>query len=156
MVFVNIDGGAALLARQIQPIDDALEGWEPQTLAYGGSLTFEVAANWKHIHENFIDVYHKFAIHPALCEFAPQERRGKGLPEALHREGRFLTMIPTCIQIWPNQLAVFQLQAVAPDRISELIHMYFVGGAASDEEHAGHRQDVYDMWDGLNTELPDH
>jgi len=147
MLFVNIDGKAAPLAEHMAPADEHLEGWEPQTLAYGGSLTFEVKANWKHIHENFIDVYHKFAIHPALCEFAPletsnpmvpiadhllktwhviaapQEGRGKGLPplpnlpDVLHREGRFFTMIPTCnINIWYDQIAILVAERRGPAR----------------------------------------
>ncbi len=125
-LFVNIEGAAVPLAEHMAPVDACLEGWRSRDLAHGGCLDYDIAANWKHIHENFIDVYHKFAIHPALCEFAPletsnpmkviaphltmtwhviarpQEGRGQGLPyfedlpDALRREGRSFTVTPTC------------------------------------------------------------
>ena len=182
MLFVNIDGNAPPLAEHMKPVDDHLEGWASQPLAYGGALTFEVAANWKHIHENFIDVYHKFAIHPALCEFAPlqtsnpmvpiadhllktwhviaapQEGRGKGLPplpglpDALHREGRFFTMIPTCdINIWYDQVAILVAEPTGPHTTRETIHLLFAPEAMAGQFDAA-RQAVLDTWDGLNRE----
>ncbi|MBT5432122.1 MAG: aromatic ring-hydroxylating dioxygenase subunit alpha [Alphaproteobacteria bacterium] len=182
MVFVNIDGNARPLAEHMRPADDQLEGWEPQRLAYGGSLTFEVQANWKHIHENFIDVYHKFAIHPALCEFAPletsnpmvpiadhllkteheiaapQEGRGKGLPplpglpDVLHREGRFFTMIPTCnINVWYDQIAILVAEPTGPGTTRETIHLLFAPEAMAGQFDDA-RQAVLNTWDGLNRE----
>ncbi len=182
MLFINIDGNAAPLAEHMAPAEEHLEGWEPQTLAYGGSLTFEVAANWKHIHENFIDVYHKFAIHPALCEFAPletsnpmvpiadhllktwhviaapQEGRGKGLPplpglpDALHHEGRFFTMIPTCnINIWYDQIAVLVAEPTGTGTTRETIHLLFAPEAMAGQFDSA-RQTAIDTWDSLNRE----
>lgn len=182
MLFVNISGDAVALADHMKPADDALEGWEPQKLAYGGSLTFDVAANWKHIHENFIDVYHKSAIHPALCEFAPletsnpmvpiadhllktwhviaapQEGRGKGLPplpglpDVLHREGRFFTMIPTCnINVWYDQVAILVAEPTGPGTTRETIHLLFAP-EAMDQRYDEARLNAINTWDGLNRE----
>jgi len=67
-------------------------------------------------------------------------------------EWYFVLFPTTCIQIWPDQMAVFQFHATAPDRTIEKIHMYFIGEAATDPAFARQRQDVYDMWTQLNTE----
>ena len=180
VLFVNIDGNAPSLADHMAPIDNHLDGWAPQPLAYGGSLTYDIAANWKHVHENFVDVYHKFAIHPELCAFAPLENsnpmvpiadhilktwhliaephegRGKGLPflpglpDVLHREGRMFTMIPTC------DINLW------PDHIAFLVAEPTGPGTAretihilfSEEAMSGQfddaRQKVMDTWDALN------
>ncbi len=182
MLFVNIDGDAAPLAEHMLLADDALEGWAPQELAYGGALTFEVAANWKHIHENFIDVYHKFAIHPALCAFAPmetshpmvpiadhllktwhviaapQEGRGKGLPalpglpDVLHREGRFFTMIPICsINVWYDQIAILVAEPTGLETTRETIHLLFAPEAMAGQ-YDRMRQAAIQTWDNLNRE----
>ena len=182
MLFVNIEGDARPLAEHMAPADRHLAGWESTDCAWGGCLVYEVAANWKHVHENFIDVYHKFAIHPALCEFAPldtsnpmrfiaphlamtwhviarpQEGRGKGLPgfrnlpDILHRDGRFFTMVPTCnINVWPDHIAVLVAEPEGPGVTRETIHILFDPGAM-----AGHyeeaRAQVLETWDGLNRE----
>lgn len=182
MLFVNIEGRAAPLAEHMAPADAQLEGWEPQQFAYGGALTFEIAANWKHVHENFIDVYHKFAIHPALCAFAPlqtsnpmtpiadhllktwhviaapQEGRGKGLPPLpglpgkLHREGRFFTMIPTC----DINIWVDQVAILVAEPsgpgTTRETIHLLFAPEAMAPEYASARQAVFDTWDGLNRE----
>ena len=134
------------------------------------------------MHENFIDVYHKFAIHPALCEFAPldtscpmrfiaphlamtwhviarpQEGRGEGLsgfrnlPDILHREGRFFTMVPNCnINVWPDRIAVLVAEPEGPGVTRETIHILFEpDGLAGHCEKA--RAKVLKTWDGLNRE----
>ncbi|MEM7120341.1 MAG: aromatic ring-hydroxylating dioxygenase subunit alpha [Pseudomonadota bacterium] len=182
VLFVNIDGQAAPLADHMAPIDAHLDGWASQRLAYGGSLAYEIAANWKHVHENFVDVYHKFAIHPELCTFAPletsnpmvpiadhilktwhviaepHEGRGvglpflPGLPDVLHREGRMFTMIPTC------DINLW------PDHIAFLVAEPTGPGTTRETIHilfnqeamAGQydqtRQAVFDTWDALNRE----
>ena len=182
MLFVNIDGRAGPLDRHMAPIDDHLAGWQHSALAWGGSLVFDIAANWKHVHENFIDVYHKFAIHPALCAFAPleasnpmtfiaphlamtwhviarpEEGRGvglprfRGLPDALHREGRSFTVIPTCnINLWPDHIAVLVAEPEAPGRTRETIHFLFDPDAMA-EACDTVRSRVFETWDALNLE----
>lgn len=55
-------------------------------------LTYDVAANWKLILENYNECYHCGPVHPELCELVPEFRRGggmhldweRGIP---HREG---------------------------------------------------------------------
>ncbi|MBN36505.1 MAG: hypothetical protein CMM46_17345 [Rhodospirillaceae bacterium] len=182
VLFVNISGDAAPLAEHMAPADAHLDGWESRDFTHGGCLTYDIDANWKHIHENFIDVYHKFAIHPALCEFAPMETsnpmtpvaqhmtmtwhviakphegRGQGLPyfeglpDVLHREGRMFTVTPTC------NINIW------PDHIAFLVAEPVAPGRTREMIHivfpseamAGQydetRAKVFETWDSLNQE----
>jgi glycine betaine catabolism A len=68
------DTGAQLRARL--PGDDALAGWELERLTTGHRITYEVAANWKLIVENFMECYHCSSIHPELVSVIPEFRDG--------------------------------------------------------------------------------
>jgi len=52
---------------------DLLAPWEPARLVAGARHTYEVAANWKLIHENFQECYHCSEIHPELCRVTPPD-----------------------------------------------------------------------------------
>ncbi len=45
---------------------DAIEHYQVRDLALGQRITYDVAANWKLIVENFMECYHCAAIHPEL------------------------------------------------------------------------------------------
>jgi len=182
LVFVDLSGEAVDFATHWEPFARRTPQYDFGALRYAKTLEFDVKGNWKLILENFFDAYHVPAVHPKLEEFAPihtrvgtqtdgvwfhntnpitepQEGRGLGMPSypGLDEKGRrtewYFHLFPTTLfEIWPDQLAVFQLHALAPDRTIEKIHMYFIGEAATDPAYARYRQDVYDMWQGLNTE----
>jgi choline monooxygenase len=182
LVFVDLSGEAAPFERHWEPFARRTADYDFGALRYAATLDFDVKGNWKLIYENFYDAYHVPTVHPKLEEFAPlasrtgvamegawfcgtnpiaepQEGRGIGMPyyPGLDAAGRrtewYFHLFPTAaIEIWPDQMAVFQLHALAPDRTMESIHMYFVGEAATDAKHAAARQAVYDMWQELNTE----
>ncbi len=182
LVFVNISGDAPEFEDHWEPFARRTRDYDFGALRYAATLNFDVRGNWKLIYENFYDAYHVPTVHPRLEVFTPldtrvavdtegpwfhntsmiqepQPGRGIGMPMYPGLDGKgqrtewYFHLFPTtAIQIWPDQFAVFQLHALAPDRTKEHIHMYFVGDAATDEVHAGHRQDVYDMWNELNTE----
>ena len=182
LIFVNISGDAIEFEEHWRPFAERTADYDFSSLRYATTLDFDVRGNWKLIYENFYDAYHVPAVHPTLEIFTPlttrvavdmdghwfhntsmianpQNGRGVGMPmyPGLDARGQrtewYFHLFPTtAIQIWPDQLAVFQLHALEPDRTIEHIHMYFVGDAATDKAHAQGRQDVYDMWDELNTE----
>ena len=52
---------------------DLLAPWEPERLVVGARHSYEVAANWKLIHENFQECYHCAEIHPELCKVTPPD-----------------------------------------------------------------------------------
>lgn len=47
-------------------------------LRSGARLSYDVAANWKVILENYNECYHCGPVHPELCELVPAFRRGGG------------------------------------------------------------------------------
>ena len=182
LIFVNISGDAVDFETHWEPFARRTAAYDFSTLHYASTLDFDVKGNWKLIFENFYDSYHVPAVHPRLEEHTPiagrvavqtegpwfpntsiiaqvQEGRGIGMPfypgldEIGQKTEWYFHLFPTtCIQIWPDQMAIFQLHALEPGRTIEHIHMYFIGEAATELQYQGKRQDVYDMWDELNTE----
>lgn len=51
---------------------ESIENYGIENLACGESKTYDVAANWKLIIENFMECYHCATIHPELTEVIPE------------------------------------------------------------------------------------
>ncbi|WP_211214541.1 aromatic ring-hydroxylating oxygenase subunit alpha [Actinomycetospora chiangmaiensis] len=51
---------------------DAIVGYDVAGLKLGRRITYDVAANWKQIVENFMECYHCGTIHPELTEVLPE------------------------------------------------------------------------------------
>ena len=145
-------------------------------------LEFEIAANWKFAGENFIEQYHVFRAHSGLAGFAPMNTRkpGKwrgavfstsyqfpelesgrgadlphfpGLAAELQKRGVWFYIYPNLgIEIFPDQLIVFRVIPLAPDKMREQIHIYLMKQAATGERHEKERQEVFDTWHNLNGE----
>jgi Rieske 2Fe-2S family protein len=87
-----------LTPSEAPPLRDALSGVIDRVKRYplanlrsGMRLTYDVAANWKVILENYNECYHCAGVHPELCRLVPAFGRGgsdldweNGIP---HREG---------------------------------------------------------------------
>lgn len=90
-LFVNADLRAAPLLDQLGPIARRTERYPLADLRRGHRMTYEVAANWKIIAENYNECYHCGPVHPELCDLVPAFRRGGGgleWPDGIpHREG---------------------------------------------------------------------
>jgi phenylpropionate dioxygenase-like ring-hydroxylating dioxygenase large terminal subunit len=95
-VFVNLSPDAGGPARSL---GDAVAGTADRTARYameelrvGARVTYDVAANWKVVVENYNECYHCGPVHPELCELVPAFKAGggagldweQGIP---HREG---------------------------------------------------------------------
>lgn len=65
-VFVAVDPAAPPLAEHIGDLDDQVAAYHPETLVAAAATSYEVAANWKFIHENYHECYHCPSIHPQL------------------------------------------------------------------------------------------
>jgi len=93
-VFVNLTSVAAgdrTLLRQLGPIAARTKRYPLAELRTARRITYDVAANWKCIVENYNECYHCGTVHPELCEVVPAFRRGgagldweRGIP---HRDG---------------------------------------------------------------------
>ncbi len=53
------------------PSTQVLAPYTPGTLVVAARHTYEVAANWKAISENYHECYHCPLIHPELCQVSP-------------------------------------------------------------------------------------
>jgi Rieske 2Fe-2S family protein len=91
-LFVHLSPALARpLAEQLDPIPDRLRRYPLAELRRGATYTYDVAANWKVLAENYNECYHCGPVHPELCELIPAFRRGgaglewtAGIP---HRDG---------------------------------------------------------------------
>jgi glycine betaine catabolism A len=65
---------AAATARLGDPA--AIDRYRTEELAVGRRITYQVAANWKLIVENFMECYHCATIHPELTRVLPEFAKG--------------------------------------------------------------------------------
>ncbi len=72
-VFANISGDAAPFRQWVDDLGPLVRDHEPERLVIDAAKTYEVAANWKLVHENFHECYHCPQIHPELCQITPHE-----------------------------------------------------------------------------------
>ena len=98
LVWVNLDPDAGALASTVgRDVTDRLgdpqmiERWGMAALLPGGRRTYEVAANWKLLVENFMECYHCATIHPELTRTLPEFRSGVGTQNA---EAGYATFAP--------------------------------------------------------------
>ncbi|MEX0989431.1 MAG: RHO alpha subunit C-terminal catalytic domain-containing protein [Actinomycetota bacterium] len=71
--FVNRSGDALPFEEHFGNVMEHLGPYEPERLVVGARHSYEVAANWKLIHENYQECYHCSQIHPELCRVTPPE-----------------------------------------------------------------------------------
>jgi len=97
LVFVTLDDHAASLADSLAPQLDhrfgdagtaTLDRWGIGDLVVGATRSYDVAANWKLIQENFQECYHCGTIHPELVDQVPTFQSFEEMGEAgYHPEG---------------------------------------------------------------------
>jgi Rieske 2Fe-2S family protein len=59
------------LRRSRGALEDIVGPYAPETLLLADRHTYEVAANWKVLAENYHECYHCPLIHPELCQVSP-------------------------------------------------------------------------------------
>ncbi len=64
-VFLNLDPDAAPLATQLGDLDEHLGRFDFADLRAARTITYDVAANWKFIAENYSECYHCPPLHPS-------------------------------------------------------------------------------------------
>lgn len=181
-VMVNIDGNAPPLAEHLAFMEEKLVGYDFSAAIHAGTLEFHIDTNWKFALENYIEPYHVFSAHPRLSAFvpmrerhpsqvaghvmwnhyqfkSPEEGRGLGLPhfpglsEELSMRGIWFLVFPNFgIEIYPDHIALFHVDPIAPDKTVEKIAVYLIGEAATATQYQKGRQSVLDMWQALNDE----
>jgi glycine betaine catabolism A len=66
-VFVNATGAAPDLMEHVGALAGLLEPYDLESLVPAATHRYEIAANWKLVHENYHECYHCPLIHPELC-----------------------------------------------------------------------------------------
>ncbi|HLO36302.1 MAG TPA: aromatic ring-hydroxylating dioxygenase subunit alpha, partial [Candidatus Deferrimicrobium sp.] len=79
-VFLNLDPGAARLAAQLGDLDEHLARFDFADLRAARTITYDVAANWKFIAENYSECYHCPPLHPQLNKLTPYDVGGDYAP----------------------------------------------------------------------------
>ena len=67
------DDGLDRRPSQFGNLWELLAPWEPRAARGRGAPLYEIAANWKLIHENYQECYHCSEIHPELCRVTPPD-----------------------------------------------------------------------------------
>ncbi len=75
-IFVRQISGGASLQESLAEISHRVKNYPLSELIVGRSITYEVAANWKVIEENYNECYHCGPVHPELCDLVPSFRAG--------------------------------------------------------------------------------
>jgi Rieske 2Fe-2S family protein len=66
-LFVNLDGQAPSMEECFGAAYHIPANWAPERMTVAKTSTYDIAANWKLIIENYMECYHCTSIHPALC-----------------------------------------------------------------------------------------
>jgi Rieske 2Fe-2S family protein len=81
-VFVSAAGAPARsLPEQLGAVPDRIRRYPLEDLRIGARRTYDVAANWKVLAENYNECYHCGPVHPELCQLVPafKQQGGGGL-----------------------------------------------------------------------------
>ena len=70
LIFVDGSGGAAG-PLPLAGLDPLVAPYEPSRLVVAATHTYDAAANWKILSENYHECYHCPTIHPELCSVSP-------------------------------------------------------------------------------------
>jgi Rieske 2Fe-2S family protein len=72
LVFVDSSGGqSGSLTDALAKLDELVAPYEPERLVTAGRHSYDSAANWKILTENYHECYHCPSIHPELCRVSP-------------------------------------------------------------------------------------
>jgi Rieske 2Fe-2S family protein len=126
-LFVNATGDAPPFDRYLGSMAGLVAPYRPAELVVGARHSYEIAANWKIIVENYHECYHCPLIHPELCQVSPPssganwdlpgvwvggemdlrenaetmsldgKSRGRMLPGADPRTVRYLSLLPNLL-----------------------------------------------------------
>jgi Rieske 2Fe-2S family protein len=80
LVFVDASGGAAG-PLPLAGLDQIVAPYEPERLVVAATHSYDAAANWKVLTENYHECYHCPTIHPELCSVSPPHS-GENYPVA--------------------------------------------------------------------------
>lgn len=81
LIFVSLADAPLPLAEFFAPLAGKFSHWNLSTLRSARRITYDVAANWKLIFENYSECYHCSLVHPALSRLSPADSAENDLVE---------------------------------------------------------------------------
>lgn len=72
-VWVDLSGTAPPIGEHFGNLAEKAAPYRLDRIVAGASHSYEVAANWKIVAENYNECYHCGSIHPALCDVSPPD-----------------------------------------------------------------------------------
>jgi choline monooxygenase len=179
-VFVCLDEEAASFEEHAAALIARWSHADLSLLRYAGSVTYEVAVNWKLVIENYLDTYHLPFLHPQLGpvelakRFVPLDEgalvginytsgaadKNKGdsgfrvfpgfTSEQLASQDIALLFPNTLFEFVPEHVMFFRVDPVGPECTRETLAFYYLGEDATRPELAEQRQAAFDAWDRIN------
>ena len=86
-VFLNLDPGAAPLRDQLGDLVERFARFDFAALRPARTITYDVAANWKFIAENYSECYHCPGLHPQLNQLTPYDVGAEYEPQGAWQGG---------------------------------------------------------------------
>jgi len=86
-VFVNLDAAAPPLADQLGDLVERFARFDFAALRPVRTITYEVAANWKFVAENYSECYHCPGLHPQLNKLTPYDVGAEYEPDGAWQGG---------------------------------------------------------------------
>ena len=71
LLFVDGSGQSVPLESGLAELEPLVAPYEPERLVIAGRHSYDAAANWKILTENYHECYHCPMIHPELCRVSP-------------------------------------------------------------------------------------
>jgi phenylpropionate dioxygenase-like ring-hydroxylating dioxygenase large terminal subunit len=159
-VYVNLDPTAAPLGEQAGDLAREIERWAPDVadLTHATRLTYDIAANWKSVIDNFLECYHCHVAHKEFVELVDMDTykvRTHGIwsshfAEAGKRENAAYDVSTATVNqhavwwLWPNtcllrypgrgNFMVLQVVPASTDRTLETWDFYFETPEPNDAE----------------------
>jgi glycine betaine catabolism A len=93
LIFVDGSGTAAPLETALAELDELVAPYEPERLVIAGRHSYDAAANWKILTENYHECYHCPMIHPELCKVSPP-KSGENYPASGPWVGGWMELRP--------------------------------------------------------------
>ncbi len=78
-VFVSLDANGETWDEFVAPLAERLANWSIGQLRVTNSLTYDVAANWKLLFQNYSECYHCPTVHPDLNQVTPYKTASNDL-----------------------------------------------------------------------------
>ena len=182
LVFVDLSGAAPAFEDCFAPLMRRWAGYDFAELRRAASRRYEIAANWKLVIENFIDVYHLPYVHPGLesyCamrdhsfihdndvfigqstdQYAPTDAAAGALPTipgapkgAASRMDAFAVFPNLCMTLFHDNLRIIHCRPDGPGRTVERVEVFLAGAAAHDPALAGAREALIQRFEEFNLE----